>query len=385
MSDILSHYFDNVSKHKMKSLKNLKQNSTLSHDLKKYGLSLSENNILTFTPQKSLSFITKNKKRALNENIKIEINEEMNIPHKNNLNIEYQNIINNNKLNLKHIHSKNKLLPINHFLKEKGAKTRNSVNISEIKNIFNIPKPENIQKEEEEKKIKLYIDDLMENKINNKKRYKKKSFKCLFNSPKQSPINPMKYIEFNLSENPHKPNIFKSYKLQVKLIGNEKYRNLLLDDINYYNNNHSKFKSIKASKIISDGDDENKKDINKNIKEMLIDKIKSKNKSLFLFKKSNHNSKKKKKLFRNFYSFSFDSNYKLSENKRIDYFNSRFNLVSKNDIDKINKYIETNKKKLSFDDKIKLLLLRAKKTSNFIKKRTEEYERINKIIFKSIG
>jgi hypothetical protein len=29
--------------------------------------------------------------------------------------------------------------------------------------------------------------------------------------------------------------------------------------------------------------------------------------------------------------------------------------------------------------------LRAKKTSNFIKKRTEEYDRINKIIFKSIG
>ena len=383
MSDILSHYFDNVSKHKMKSLKNIKQNSTLSHDLKKYGLSLSENNIFTFTPKKSFSFTTKNKNKALNENIKIEINEEMTIPHKNNLNKEYQNIINNNKLNLKHIHSKNNLLPINKFLIEKGAIPQNSVNIREIKNILNIPKPKNIQKEEE-KKIKIYIDDLMENKFNNKKIYEKKSFKCLFNSPKQSAINPLKYIEFNLSENPHKPSVFKSYKLQVKLMGNEKYRNLLLDDINYYNNNYLKFKNIKTNKLYDDKN-ENKEEINKNIKEMLKDKIKSKNKSLFLFKKSIHNSKKKKKLFRNFYSFSFDSNYKLSENKRIDNFNSRFNLVSKNDIDKINKYIETNRKKLSFDEKINLLLLRAKKTSNFIKKRTEEYDRINKIIFKSIG
>jgi hypothetical protein len=367
----------------MKSLKNIKQNSTLSHDLKKYGLSLSENNIFTFTPKKSFSFTTKNKNKALNENIKIEINEEMTIPHKNNLNKEYQNIINNNKLNLKHIHSKNNLLPINKFLIEKGAFPQNSVNIREIKNILNIPKPKNIQKEEE-KKIKIYIDDLMENKFNNKKIYKKKSFKCLFNTPKQSAINPLKYIEFNLSENPHKPSVFKSYKLQVKLMGNEKYRNLLLDDINYYNNNYSKFKNIKTNKLYDDKN-ENKEEINKNIKEMLKDKIKSKNKSLFLFKKSIHNSKKKKKLFRNFYSFSFDSNYKLSENKRIDNFNSRFNLVSKNDIDKINKYIETNRKKLSFDEKINLLLLRAKKTSNFIKKRTEEYDRINKIIFKSIG
>lgn len=383
MSDILSYYFDNVSKHKMKSLKNIKQNSTLSHELKKYGLSLSENNILTFTPQKSFSFRTKNKNKALNKNIKIEINEEMNIPHKNNLNVEYQNIINNNKLNLKHIHSKNNLLPINHFLREKGAIQQNSINIREIKNILNIPKPKNIQKEEE-KKIKLYIDDLMENRINNKKIYKKKSFKCLFNSPKQSAINPVKYIEFNLSENPHKPSIFKSYKLQVKLMGNEKYRNLLLDDINYYNNNYSKFKNIKTNKLYDDKN-KNKEEINKNIKEMLKDKIKSKNKSLFLFKKSNHNSKKKKKLFRNFYSFSFDSNYKLSENKRSVNYNSGFNLVSKNDINKINKYIETNRKKLSFDEKINLLLLRVKKTSNFIKKRTEEYERINKIIFKSIG
>lgn len=383
MSDILSYYFDNVSKHKMKSLKNIKQNSTLSHDLKKYGLSLSENNILTFTPQKSFSFIIKNKNKALNENIKIEINEEMNIPHKNNLNVEYQNIINNNKLNLKHIHSKNNLLPINHFLREKGVIPQNSINIREMKNILNIQKPKNIQKEEE-KKIKLYIDDLMENRINNKKIYKKKSSKCLFNSPKQSAINPLKYIEFNLSENPHKPSIFKSYKLQVKLMGNEKYRNLLLDDINYYNNNYSKFKNIKTNKLYDDKD-KNKEEINKNIKEMLKDKIKSKNKSLFLFKKSFHNSKKKKQLFRNFYSFSFDSNYKLSENKRSVNYNSGFNLVSKNDINKINKYIETNRKKLSFDEKINLLLLRAKKTSNFIKKRTEEYERINKIIFKSIG
>ena len=368
MSDILSHYFDNVLKRKMKSLLTTKKNSKFSHQLSDYGLSLSENNILTLTPQKCFSFTTKNKNKALNENIKVEINEGKSLSPKNNINTQYQNIIKNNKLFLNNIINKRGFLPINNFPKENSPSLKNIVHNQHINNTLKIPKIVNIKKEEENK-INSFIEELMENKQNNRKIFKKKSFKCLFNSPKQPSINPLKYIDFNLSENAHKPDIFKSYNLQVKLMGNEKYRNILLDDINCYNQNIVKFKIIKSHVVYSDKDYENKKDVNMSIKEML---------------KGSHSLKKKKKLFRNFYSFSFESKYNLSENKRNNNFNSRLNSVSKSDIDKISKYIKINGKKLSFDKKLNLILLKAQKTSNFIKKRTEEYERINKLIMKSI-
>lgn len=59
MSDILTQYFENITRQEMKSLKMYKQSSTLSQDLSEYRLFLSQNNILTFTPHKSLSFIRK--------------------------------------------------------------------------------------------------------------------------------------------------------------------------------------------------------------------------------------------------------------------------------------------------------------------------------------
>ena len=381
MSDILSNYFNSLSQLKLKSLRKSKQNSTLSHDLSEYGLSLSENNILTFTPQKSFSTISKkniklnNKKN--NENIKIEINEEIPISPKKDINIKYQNIINNNKLKLKNILNKKIFLPKKIIFKEKSKYLQNNTNNINIKNNLNIPKIKKIKNEEEEKKINLYIDDLLKNKLNKNQIFKKNSFEGLLNTKKQSSINPMKYIQMNLSEDPYTPNIYKSYKLQVKLIGNEKYRNLLLDDINYYNNHYFKYKNLKAHIVYSDKDDENKKEINKNIKEM----IKDRNKSKLLFNIYKNNFKRKKKLFRNYNSFSLEN--KLPENKRIDNLNLRLNSVKKNYIDKINKYIENNRNFLSFDQKLNLLLLGIKKTSKYIKKRTEEYEKINKIIFES--
>ena len=109
--------------------------------------------------------------------------------------------------------------------------------------------------------------------------------------------------------------------------------------------------------------------------------IKDRNKSKLLFNIYKNNFKRKKKLFRNYNSFSLEN--KLPENKRIDNLNLRLNSVKKNYIDKINKYIENNRNFLSFDQKLNLLLLGIKKTSKYIKKRTEEYEKINKIIFES--
>ena len=60
MSDILKEYFDNFSRYKNRAFKsNKKKNHILSQDLSNYGIFVSENNILTFTPVKNFSVMRK--------------------------------------------------------------------------------------------------------------------------------------------------------------------------------------------------------------------------------------------------------------------------------------------------------------------------------------
>jgi hypothetical protein len=61
----------------------------------------------------------------------------------------------------------------------------------------------------------------------------------------------------------------------------------------------------------------------------------------------------------------------------------RLNAFNVNDIEKLNKFIVDNNKFLSFDRKLDLFLLSAQKTSNYINKRSEEYNKINNIIFEA--
>ena len=57
MVDILSKYFKNLSKDKMKSLKNNKNSSLSSNDLSEHGLFLYKDNILSFNPHLDYSII----------------------------------------------------------------------------------------------------------------------------------------------------------------------------------------------------------------------------------------------------------------------------------------------------------------------------------------
>ena len=181
MSDILTQYFENITRQEMKSLKMYKQSSTLSQDLSEYRLFLSQNNILTFTPHKSLSFIRKansknNKYSNINfpsffsektskynipkiqkkdKNIIVEINEEK--PFSSDENGCKQNNIyaNNNKLKIKKdINNRNtvlenykknlKFLKKNMIFKEKSSLIQNSF---DIKNNLNAPNIKSIKKE----------------------------------------------------------------------------------------------------------------------------------------------------------------------------------------------------------------------------------------------
>ena len=405
MSDLLSKYFENISIHK-KNKKN--QFLTLSQDLSEYGLYLSNNNILSFTPKKSFSSLRKI--NSINDiytninlpyfsektkydntsnlpkkdnNIQIVVNEKPSSNNENN-ELKFRNniIIKNNSLYSNYKSNLN-FLKKNRFLKNKSNINTNIFNIKNSlykENINNLKKKSEAKKENDEKTINLILDNLQRKIKYNRNINKKKSFQFSYtinNSPKQPEINPMKYIKMNLSENPHSPDKFKSYNIQVKLIGNEKNRNLLLDGINFYNMNYVKYKSIKPTMIFNT---KYEKEQNKKINEMFHDKKRPK----LIFNTQYNNNKKSKKLLKNIKTFSFENKHKEAKNKRIDNLNYRLNLISKNDIVSLNNYIEKNRKYLSFDKKINLMLLRAKKTSKYINKRTEEYSKINKIIFESI-
>ncbi len=47
-------------------------------------------------------------------------------------------------------------------------------------------------------------------------------------------IDPMTYIKFNLANDPHNNNLFRSFNTQLMIMGNQKYRNELLDGVNMY-------------------------------------------------------------------------------------------------------------------------------------------------------
>ena len=132
MSDILKEYFDNFSKYKNRTFKsNKKKKPILSQDLSNYGLFISENNILTFTPRKSFSVMRKyNSKKnklfkgkffsSLSEKNSNKYNITKIIPDNDNDNneiisekIKNQNILlNKNRLKLEnYIRQKNSLLP----------------------------------------------------------------------------------------------------------------------------------------------------------------------------------------------------------------------------------------------------------------------------------
>ena len=426
MSDILKEYFDNFSRYNNRTFKsNKKKKPILSQDLLNYGLFVSENNILTFTPRKSFSVMRKynSKKNKLfkgkffssfSEKNSNKYNITKIIPDNDNDNneiisekIKNQNILlNKNRLKLEnYIRQKNSLLPnyknsLNYLKKNNifNYKQNLSENINNIKNSIMIPYIKNIKnlkdiknrkdkdysnkksilkkkKEEEDKEIDLIIEKLMRKKNRIRQCSDHKSEMSFSNfPPKESTINPMNYIQQNLLENPHKPNLYKSYKEQLDALGNKNYRKLLLEGINAYNLDIVQYKNLKGPTGLLKND--NKNIIQNKINDMFRTQKK------FSFKKDIKH--KKIKMVKNIKTFSFESKTNNNfNNRRIDNINMRLNALNVNDLEKLNKYIVDNNKFLSFDRKLDLFLLSAQKTSNYINKRSEEYNKINNIIFEA--
>ena len=429
MSDILKDYFDNFSRYKKRTFtSNKEKKPILSQDLSNYGIFVSENNILTFTPRKSFSIMRKyNSKKnklfkcnffsPLSEKNSNKYNITKIIPDNDNENNENNEIQSEKIKNKKNILLKENRLKLKNYIRQKNSflqnyknslnylkknnifnyKTHLSGNINNIKNSKMIPYIKSLKnlkdikkrknndynnknnilkkkKEEEDKEIDLIIEKLMRKKNRIRQCSEHKSELSFSNfPPKESTINPMNYIQHNLLENPHKPNLYKSYKEQLDALGNKNYRKLLLEGINTYNLDVVQYKNLNGPTGLA-------KSENKNIIQSKINNM-FRTQKRFYFNKDIKN--KEIKMVKNIKAFSFESKTNYFDNKRIDNINHRLNAHNVNDLDKLNKYIIDNNKFLSFDRKLDLFLLSAQQTSNYINKRSEEYNKINNIIFEA--
>lgn len=421
MTDILKQYYENFILYKNKSFKNAKKSLILSNDLSEYGIYLSENNILKFTPQKKsyslLRRVNSNKNKFIfpsysskkftkkryntskistnvddnniinikeniekNLNIKNEVQNISNIPNNKNTfnklknknyNIQRNTLLENYRNNLIYINQNNHINDKINFI-ENNNNIKNPLN---IKNKNNIDKKILLfkkKKEEEDKEVDLIVDKLMRKNHKYRKNTKlKPKFSFLNLSPKQSVIDQMDIIKFNLLEYPNKSNLYASYKEQINALGNENYRQVLLDGINSYNNIFVKYKDLRGP---TGYDSKNK---NLTMKKKINNMFRSYNSNVNLNKNillKNKNMIKDKQIL---------TKVKIQKKDKIDKSKIILDARKTNDIDKLNNYIEKNHKFLSFDKKVDLLLLSAQKTTNFINKRSKEYQKINNIIFKA--
>ena len=210
-------------------------------------------------------------------------------------------------------------------------------------------------------------------------------------------INPMSYIKLNFKNEPTNNNLFSSYDTQLMVMGNQKYRNDLLEGVNEYKNNWVKYEDLKGPI----GFDKNK--INEKKRNEIIKKMEnnfSKRRGL-IFSKRLYKGKGIKMSI-----YEFDENYKDMKNllyKNLDKYETNIKFengkrvpikVDKNDINilkKINEdaefliedkdeMIKYSHRFLSFDEKINKLLSKTKSTTEYLSHRADEHSNITKKI-----
>ena len=209
-------------------------------------------------------------------------------------------------------------------------------------------------------------------------------------------LDPMTYIKYNLLTNPKKKDLFKSFDIQLMIMGNEKYRNNLLDGVNEYKNNVTKYEELRGPT----GFDKNRveeKRLNNIIKKMNRNFLEKRG-MIFTQQTFRERNKKKKKNF----NFEYDEQYKNVKklfNKGIDRYERNMNktlskknmlTVDKKDINIMNKLdneanytikladdiVRFSKRFLSFDEKLNKLVSKTINTTGYLFKRTKEYHKI---------
>ena len=209
-------------------------------------------------------------------------------------------------------------------------------------------------------------------------------------------IDPLSYIKYNLITNPKRGDLFKSFDIQLMIMGNEKYRNNLLDGVNDYKKNLMQYEELRGPT----GFDKNRieeKERNKIINQMKKNyvekrgmiftqqtfKPKPKNKKRTLEFEYDENYKHVKKLLnKDMQKYEKHINKNLSKKRLIKIDKSDINTMSKLDDDAdvaikgVDDMVKFSNQFLSFDEKLKRLVSKTTNTTGYLFKRTKEYQKI---------
>lgn len=163
--------------------------------------------------------------------------------------------------------------------------------------------------------------------------------------PLNKSLNPTKYIEYNLQNEPNNPKLFKSYKKQMKYLMDENTRKFLIEGINDYHENLKKYKIIYFDMFskINDGKNLTRRKINDKIfRQKNINKT---------FKYSDILYENGKEKFKNNYLKAYEKNMIEKENNKINKNNAYFKYLDNNEFMKI----------MSLDDRMKMAYSSTKK------------------------
>ena len=172
--------------------------------------------------------------------------------------------------------------------------------------------------------------------------------------PLNKSLNPTKYIEYNLQNEPNNPKLFKSYKKQMKYLMDENTRKFLIEGINDYHENLKKYKIIYFDMFskINDGKNLTRRKINEKIfKQKDINKT---------FKRSDILYENGKEKFKNNYLKAYEKNMIEKENNKINKNNAYFKYLDNNEFMKI----------MSLDDRMKMAYSSTKKFDKTMSKDT---------------
>ena len=217
------------------------------------------------------------------------------------------------------------------------------------------------------------------------------------NKNKEIPVvDPMSYIKYNLVTNPKKRDLFKSFDVQLSIMGNEKYRNNLIDGVNEYKNNVVKFEELRGPT----GFDKNRVEETKrrNVIKKMNKNFKEKRGMIF----TQQTFKLKNKIKKNMFNFDYDEDYKKLKklmDKGIERYERNMNKkrskknilsVDKKDIKMMNNLdneaeymikemgdiVKFSNRFLSFEEKLNKLVSKTINTTGYLFKRTKEYQKI---------
>ena len=255
----------------------------------------------------------------------------------------------------------------------KFTKKSNSVNKK-----FELPKSINLshyQKEnnahlnnKKENMIQNKVDNIMNDLFSNKMKNFKLNYTSFKNYPLNLSINPKKYIDANLKNEPYNKKLFLSLNEQIKCLGSKKLRAHLMEGVNDYTQNVKRYNNIDFDYFNYN----NNKDLRRSEKKIRNIFNINKTKNNFYFGNTKYNDLTKMRQYNNPYELGLK---KFRKEYITSYKEKRYNFPTNQSYLHKNEYLQlvddkTFNKMIPIEERLKIVYQSIQKTTNNIGKNT---------------